>query len=45
MEIFELSFWIRSCYMVYMFTIISWDELMCSFQRHFAATDSDKLII
>jgi hypothetical protein len=28
-----------------MLTMISWDGLMCSFQRHFAATDSGKLII
>jgi hypothetical protein len=31
--------------MVYMLTITSWDELMGSFQRHFATADSDKLII
>ena len=45
MDIFELSFWMHSCYMVCMLTITSWDELMCSFQRHFAVADSDKLII
>jgi hypothetical protein len=30
--------------MVCMLTITSWDELMCSFQRHYAAADSAKRI-